>query len=76
MKSSLHARAEFESLAQEKSRRSPMAKENVQAIVDGAETPEVQDVEKTQPPAMEPMSDVEILERSWSKRALIVAFIG
>lgn len=53
-----------------------MAKENVQAIVDGAETPEVQDVEKTQPPAMEPMSDVEILERSWSKRALIVAFIG
>ncbi|KAL6863130.1 hypothetical protein ACO1O0_003374 [Amphichorda felina] len=53
-----------------------MAKEDVQVVVDGSETPEEHDVEKTLPPSSKPMTDVEILQRSWSKRALIVAFVG
>lgn len=53
-----------------------MAKEDVQVVVDGSVTPEEHDVEKTLPPSSKPMTDVEILQRSWSKRALIVAFVG
>ena len=51
-----------------------MAKEDVRVVVDDSETPE--DVEKSQPHTAVPMTDVEILQRSWSKRALIVAFVG
>ncbi|CAI4214135.1 unnamed protein product [Parascedosporium putredinis] len=53
------------------------SKEDVQVIQDGASTPELHDLEKA--PAnvqMRPMTDVEILQRSWSKKAMIIAFAG
>lgn len=53
-----------------------MAKEDVRVVIDDSENPDAHDVEKKQPPSAEPMTDVEILQRSWSKRALIVAFVG
>ena len=53
-----------------------MAKEDVQVVTGRTSTPDAEDAEKGQPPAMEPMTDVEILQRSWSRRALIVAFVG
>lgn len=53
-----------------------MAKEDVEAVLDGSELPVVQDGKKSEVQSLEPMTDVEILQRSWSKRALIVAFVG